>query len=218
MNVAVVYILPHINLFRYRIYARRFSASYLQFPAGAEHKLFVVVNGAKPDRIHEEPFPGVPVEEYLSHTNIGKDIGAYQMFAEKRGSEFDLMICLGTPVHFRRELWLARILEGYSRFGPGLYGAFAFHIPMPHVRTTAFWIPPPLFNAYPYQISNENRYVFEHGDKSITQWVGSIGLPVVQVTWTRFLTQPNWLNHFAEHVPNSDALLLDQHTDRVGFK
>lgn len=217
MNVALVYILPHIRLDRYRPLARRFVDSYQRFPAGEEHRLFVVVNGAIPDRIHQEPFANLGAE-FLHHTNVGKDIGAYQMFAERFSDQFDLMLCLGTPVHFRRALWLSRILEAYAQHGPGLYGSYGFHQPNLHIRTTNFWLPPHLLNSYPLSISDATRYEFEHGSKSITRHVLGLGYPVMQVSWTRCVPHTGWMDHFVEMMSNEEALILDQHTDSKGYR
>jgi hypothetical protein len=147
---------------------------------------------------------------HFHHNNVGQDIGAFQAFSEV--ADCDLLVCLGAPVHFRRAGWLDRIVQAYEDNGPGLYGAWAFHQPMSHVRTTAFWCPPELLKSYPYQVINESRYEFEHGHRSIHQYTKSIGLNTYMVTWNGCWEEKDW-----HHVTLDECLLLDQHTDRIGL-
>lgn len=213
MNVAVVYILPHVNLVRYLPLARRFAESYRRFPPGYPHHLHVVVNGSVAvEGVHQSPFIGLEAD-FITGNNVGRDIGAYQQFAARHPEDVDLMVCLGTPVHCCCSNWLDRMVEAYCERGPGIYGSYAFHHPAYHVRTTNFWISPHLFNVYPFDVRDSDRYAFEWGkSQSITRLMINLGQQAVLVTRTESFTPAEW-----RHVTNAEALMLDQHTDRIGY-
>jgi hypothetical protein len=126
----------------------------------------------------------------------------------------DLMVFLGARVHFGKPGWLDVMVNAYLTHGPGIYGAYAFHTPHLHIRTTCFWMPPDLLNLYPVNVGNDQRYLFEHGGKdSITEWTISSGFNAWLVTWTGVFPPTHW-----RHVENHEALILDQHSDRIGYK
>lgn len=203
MIVAVCYIYPTINRYKYDPMARRFVQTYMQHPPGSyPHQLHVLVNGPMYKGI-EHQFAPLPVQ-FTNHTNAGRDIGAYQYAAAT--VPCDLMICLGAPLRFHRDGWLDWIVDSYLQNGPGLYGAWAFHHPATHIRTTAFWLPPSLLNAYPFMIADHQRYSFEHGPESITLWTQKMGYPTLQVTWKGTFTPPHW-----HYIGPEDSLFLDQH-------
>lgn len=186
--------------------------SYTQHPpGGTNHELHVIINGDEPRKQDERTFsPLDPV--FHQHDNFGKDIGAFQFAA--RTIPADLMIFLGSPVHFRRAGWLDVMVNAYERNGPGIYGSYAFHQPALHIRTTNFWMPPDLLNGYPHVVGNEHRYMFEHGGKdSITEWTIGVGFNAWMVTWRGIFPPKQWT-----HVHNEEALLLDQHSDSIGYK
>jgi hypothetical protein len=146
--------------------------------------------------------------KFLEHNNYAKDIGAFILAAASL--DCDLMVCLGSPVHFHKVGWLDRIADIYLQLGPGLYGPWGFHSPAPHIRTTAFWLPPALLLSYPHPVDNEHRYDFEHGaQRSLLQWTLRNELPVAMVTNTKVGVYPEFF-----HVPLYDCLLRDQHVDR----
>lgn len=212
MKVALVYVHPRIEQRRYLTLAKRFVDSYTKFPPGVcDHDLHVIINGDEPRKSDERTFePLSPT--FHQHNNIGKDIGAFQMIASK--VKADLMVFMGSPIHFRRAGWLDVMVNAYERNGPGIYGAYAFHEPNPHIRTTCFWMPPDLLNAYPFGVGNHNRYEFEHGrENGIVKWVTGFGLGAWLVMWNCILPQSHW-----RHVLNEEALVLDQHSDRIGYK
>ena len=149
---------------------------------------------------------------YHEHDNTGKDIGAFQKAAE--AIPCDLMLFLGSNVHFRKAGWLDRIIQVYEQNGPALYGCWAFHYPSPHIRTTAFWAPPELIDSYPTYVNNGSRYEFEHGKTaSIVQHVKRNGYQSYMVTWGGVHAENEW-----HHVTNEECLMLDNHTDRIGYK
>jgi hypothetical protein len=214
VKIAVVYVYPALDARRYQGLARRFVDSYTKFPPGAtNHTVHVIVNAGDPGRIkiYERIFRPLSCQ-FTMHSNIGKDIGAFQLAAESL-KDFDLMICLGAPVHCRVAGWLDYLVRIYESNGPGLYGAWGFHQPRPHIRTTAFWLPPALLSSYPHRVTNELRYEFEHGTGSIRAHAASFGLDSFMVTLKGCFTIADW-----HHVANEDCLFLDQHTQRIGYK
>lgn len=211
MTVAVVYVHPRINHRLYIAAAKKFVASYQAHPPGATpHDVVVVVNGDQPNKSDERTFSPLPVK-FLSHDNGGKDIGAFQLAA--RSLPHDLLVFVGSNVHFRVGGWLDIMVRSFEKFGPGVYGPYAFHQPDIHIRTTCFWIPRELFLLYPHYIHNESRYEFEHGRSSITRWCIENGFNAWMVTMRGAFPPQHWT-----HVENQDALILDQHSDRIGYK
>lgn len=210
MRVVIAYCYPSLNRNTYDPMARRFVQTYQDHPPGVlPHEIHVLVNG----QVHagiEKLFSPLPVQ-LLQHDNSGKDVGAYQMAAAR--IPCDLMVCLGSPLHFHKDGWLDRIIRVYEDNGPGLYGAWGFRQPKPHIRTTAFWITPELLQSYPHPVANHDRYEFEHGRNSITAWVGHLGFPRLVVTWDGVYHQPEW-----DHVTRDQSLFLDQHAERHNLK
>jgi len=210
MKIAVCYVYANLKAAKHVPAAKRFVQSYLVHPPGeTDHELWVLVNGSPLSPSQKKLFDALPFH-FLDHDNSGMDIGAFQ----KAGVlvNCDLLVCFGGFVHFCWTGWLDRMARVYEDNGPALYGGWGFHQPRIHIRTTAFWLPRELFNSYPLWIGNAQRYEFEHGKKSITQHVVDLKLPTLMVTRTRVLDLPHWT-----HVPEPDCLLLDQHTDRIGY-
>jgi hypothetical protein len=211
MRLVVAYCFPQINRPVYDPLAYRFANSYRQFKDSLDHRLLVISNGRPPDRLTEAPFKGIDCD-WLTHDNLGKDIGAYQRTAAS--VPCDLLICCGAHVNFWRRGWLERIVEVYCEQGPGLYGGWGFHQPSNHIRTTFFWFPPELLNAYPMApVPNHMRYEFEHGGNSITRFVLGFGLPAFMVTLKGCYGVPEW-----RHVEREECLCLDQHCERIGYR
>jgi hypothetical protein len=210
VTVAVVYVHPRVNMRTYIPLARRFVRSYQDhLPGGTPHDLYVVINGDQPNTDDQRLFRPLPVK-FLSHDNSGKDIGAFQMAA--RTIPADLLVFCGSHIHFRRAGWLDVMVNAFKRNGPGIYGAYAFHEPALHIRTTCFWMPPDLLNLYPHAVHNDIRYEFEHGNLGVAKWVKTSGFEAWMVTWSGTFPSKDW-----KHVENQDAIVLDQHSDRIGY-
>lgn len=212
MRVCLTYIFPQLNLPVYQPAARRFAESYMQNPPGlADHEIHVFLNaGTGPGPIQERTFSPLPVK-FHDYSNWGKDIGAFQHAADT--IDCDLLVCMGSFVHFPQPSWLDLIVRSYEDYGPGVYGAFAFHQPMPHIRTTIFWLPPMLLQAYPHQVGDQNRYGFEHGPESITLWSRSKRFEPRMVTRRGVFEMNEW-----HHVEARDCLCYDQHTEKIGYR
>lgn len=212
MNCVIVYIFPHIARTTYEPLARRFVQSYMDKPPGVEdHQIKVVINGGLRGPYHDSLFSPLPVQ-FVSHNNSGKDIGAFQMAAAT--FPCDLLICFGSHIHFNRAGWLDYMVAAYRENGPGLYGGYGFHHPTNHIRTTNFWMPPQLLQSYPHRIGDNQRYMFEHGgDHSITKHTFAMGYPCLQLTWDGVFSLESW-----HHPSREEALVLDQHTDRIPWQ
>lgn len=214
MRVAVAYVYPAVNQVVYRPLARRFADTYMANPPGSvDHDVYTIINGGTHQmaKNYQAAMSPLPVKLFF-HNNVGKDIGGFQALAADPSFNYDLMVCLGAPVRCRRAGWLDRIVQAYEQNGPGLYGAWAFHQPMEHVRTTAFWLPPQLLNAYPYQVVDGTRYEFEHGHRSIHQFTKSVGLGTYMVTWNGCYGVNEW-----HHIGLEDSLFIDQHMEMAGM-
>lgn len=210
MNVALVYVYPQVQRPVYDPLAARFIRSLRRFPPDYPFSLHVVGNGAPVSEFGRNLFLGVPTR-FLAHTNAGKDIGAFQLAAEK--IPCDLLVCLGAHVQAHRDGWLNRIVDVVYQFGPHLYGNTGWKAPTPHIRTTAFWVAPDLLNAYPDRVLNPSRYAFEHGPASLTQFVFKSGFNCYMATFTGVYGPKDW-----DRPDAHDYLFWDQWTDRAGVK
>lgn len=205
MKVALVHVFPTVNAVRYIPMAKRFVSTYLTHPPGkTEHELYVAVNGSSELGGMCQEFYQPLKPKFFQHNNYGKDIGAYMAAADI--IPCDLMVCMGTPVHFHRQGWLDRMVEAYLTHGPAMYGCWGFHSPTPHLRTTVFWIPPDLLLAYPHRVSDGMRYSFEHSPSSITLWSQQQGFEPRQVTWNHEYEMQSW-----QPISLEDSLVIDQH-------
>lgn len=205
MIVKVVYVLPMLNVAKYGPAARLFSDSYMSCPPGeSDHEIIVCLNGGNGVGPYQRKlFEPLPVT-FIEHNNWAKDIGAFQMAAAT--IPCDLLVCFGAHVHFHRPLWLDRIVQAFVENGPSIYAAWGFHQPRPHLRTTAFWMPPELLNAYPHQVSDRTRYEFEHGNDSLTLWAQRMGFEPMMVTFNEVIPMNRWRN-----VGCDESLFGDQH-------
>lgn len=211
MKIAITYVFPQVDLPRYAPLARRFADTYMSNPPGvADHKLYVIANGANPNQQLKALVSPLPVS-WMMHTNFGKDIGAFQMAAAT--IDCDLLVCFGAHIFFWKPGWLDRMVKAYQDFGPSLYGAWGFHQPMNHIRTTAFWLPPELLNSYPTQVSNGYRYEFEHGQTSIVAHSQKMGFQPYMVTQRGVYGVKDW-----HHVERDDCLFFDQHCESIGYR
>lgn len=212
MKIAVVYVYPQVDRRKHLPLAQRFAQTYAWSHPTEPHELHVMCNAGDSTTSLLTPFSALsPAPIFHDYDNQGWDIGAFQWAAEN--IPCDLMVFLGCYIHFHRSNWLEIIAESYRWNGPALYGCWAYLTPNWHVRTTAFWCPPQLLQAYPNQIgsSRASRYEFEHGNTSFTRFVLSAGLECLMVTAQGVFPFQTW----TQHAPGpDDSLMLDQHTHR----
>jgi hypothetical protein len=93
----------------YKGAAKRFAETYKAYPAGFEHKLFLVNSngGLTPDIA--EFFNDIP-HDIITYRGSGWDIGAHQFAAFTMPAE-DWIMCFSSWAHFRREGWLGAFVE-----------------------------------------------------------------------------------------------------------
>jgi hypothetical protein len=195
MTATVVYVYP-VCAPQYEHYALRFLDSYHRFPPAVQHDTVVVLNGCRENAETQCLFASLPRLRFLEHDNSGYDIGAFQHAA--RECDTDLIVFFGASTYFNGEGWLVRMMTAMQKHGLAQYGAMGNRGDprvkvWPHIRTTAFWMPPALFREYPRLVSRpEDRHPFEHGPTCFTSWVKSRGLKSWVVTWTRDLLWEDW--------------------------
>lgn len=188
MNAVIVYIL--LTSPPFSDHARRFYSTYKKCTPGYPHTLMVICNDHPIDNMVRDYFKDIPCV-FIAGDNIGQDIGAHQ--AVSQVVDCDLMICLGSSVHFRRSGWMIRIWEAWKKHGPGMYGASGSYQINPHLQTTAFWCSPELLRNYPIQVrTHDERYEFEHGRNSIVSLALSNGYACKLVTWDGEYDLPDW--------------------------
>lgn len=139
--------------------------------------------------------------------NFGKDLGAFLYAAQN--IECDLLVCMGAHINFWKPGWLDVINRSYEQIGPGVYGAWGFQEPIPHLRTTLFWCPPQILASYPWLKTDSDRYGMEHGPENISLWSQKQGFEPYQITWLGAYSKKYW-----HAIPINEGLALDQHTER----
>lgn len=216
MKIVVVYVLPLCAGDRHFDYALRFLESYHTHPPMEEHDTAVVLNGGKASSEITCLLSTLPNCMILEHDNSGFDIGAYQFAA--RTVPCDLMLFLGVSTYFKGAGWLKRIRQSFEDYGNALYGAMGnmgdkkTNV-FPHIRTTGFWMPPALLNAYPMKAkTHDERYQFEHGQNCLAEWIHKKGMHRWVVTWDGAYRWSQW-----DSIPNGfhrgdqSALLMGDH-------
>lgn len=222
MKLAIVYIMPLCAGERYFDYALRFLASYHANPPGLDHETVIVLNGGQCNSEITCLFSTLPNVRFIEHDNSGYDIGGFQCAA--RSVPCGLMLFLGVSTYFKGSGWLARVLDSYAKHGPALYGVMGNRGDKnanvyPHIRTTGFWLPPQLMNAYPLRVtSNAQRYQFEHGENCLAEWIRKAGMKRLVVTWDAEYEWIQWdLIPNGFHQGNQSAMLMGDHISEPPF-
>ena len=208
MKIAVIYCWPQVLVQNYYPLAKRFADPWRRFPPHIEHTLYVAGNGAAVPEFQRTVFDSIPCE-FISYNNVGWDIGLFQYCAETIAC--DLLVCMGSPIHFHRMNWLERMADAFIEHSPALFGCWGYQYPTLHIRTTCFWMPPELLKSYHSYASSmrQSRYEFEHGHRSFTRHSLSCGFECVMATSKGCYPHDQW----HDHVPGvEDSLVLDQHT------
>ena len=197
-------------------FCARFSATWNQFPPGADCDLIVACQGGPLDTETSLLFASLNARFWPRVNDEARDLGAYLDAAKSISSDYEMMLCLGESVHFHREGWLKRLVEARERYGPGLYGPFGTYVIRAHLQTTAFFCPPSFLREYPLKVTNrKERYEFEHGERALWRRLRMRNVPVKLVTWDgeweprRWRTPPNviWKGD------QSNCLMFCNHTD-----
>lgn len=218
-KVAVVYVFVTGQSPVYSLAAHKFSTKVQLCPAGVDHEMIVVCNGPPPVQTESDLFCGLPSLRFIQSDDRAFDISAFQDAAQQ--TDADLMIFLGGNTYPTRPDWAKKCLEIWQQYGDGIYGAMGNQGDeqvnvTPHLRTTGFWMPRKLFNAYPIKVNAASaRYEFEHGKTSISNWVRQKGLPALVVGWhdTRDVLVADSLPDGFHKGSQSNLIFRDRLTD-----
>lgn len=212
-RIAVVFVFPTVPGQSHIDQARRFVATYRQFPPMADHTLHVVFNGPEPSDEHHSVLSGLAYEPH-QHDDSGWDIGAFQKAS--REVDCDLMVFLGGASHFKRAGWLKRMKDAFVEHGEALYGASASYERDPHIRSTAFWCRPEVVRSYPKTVRTyEERYEFEASPQSLTRLAEHVGLKCLLVTWDGVYARPDWRKaaNIFRRGDQSNSIVRDRYFD-----
>jgi hypothetical protein len=192
----------------------RFVDTLTSFPGGRDHNTVVVCNGGPPDDFVKELFSQVPRCSFFEHNNVGWDIGGFVALA--RSLKDDVMVCFGGSAYFRRAGWLVRMMDAWTKHGPGFYGCLSRYERSPHLNTTGFWCSPGLLQDYPYPvITDGDRAEFEYGEHALWKLTLAKGLPVKLVTWDGEYDWPDWRKapNIFRRGDQTNCLTYYKHTD-----
>lgn len=198
MSMSIVYVYPVNCGVNYERYALRFVQTYQQFKPQVDHETIVVLNNGSPNSELLCLFSSLPNLRFLQHDNSGHDIGAFQKAALTCSS--DMIVFFGSSTYFRRQTWLERMADAFVRHGPAIYGAMGNNGNIsvgggvyPHIRTTAFWLPPKFMNMYPKRVTcPAERYPFEHGPECLTSWASQQRIQSFEITASMDLVLGQW--------------------------
>jgi len=194
VNIVCCYVYPHDGAGPYRDMAMEFVGGYNHYRAGVKHRLVIMCNGAEPGPESKFLFDTIPGHEIAMHDNSGYDIGAYQQFARLH-ADADLLVFFGASTYFRGHGWLTRMRDSFVKHGDLLFGAMGHcggHVNA-HIRTTGFWCHPGLMNTYPHAVTEPHqRYPFEHGPESLTDWSIKRGTRPMVVTFAGEYDLGHW--------------------------
>lgn len=189
-SVTLVYIYVPGNA-EYDKFTQRFVASYLKFKSGIAHRTMIVCQGRKPAGETLESLMMLPNCSFYVHNNSGWDIGAF--ITVSRIIPEDMMVCFGSSAYFKREGWLARMVDVWQKHGPGFYGSLASYEISPHINTSGFWCPPRLLSEYPLRVQTKaQRYDFEFGKNALWKWCLKNGVKARLATWDGEYEWPDW--------------------------
>lgn len=199
--------------------ASRFAATYREHPPLYPHSTVVICNGGPPSAATKFILGNLPqVEFYVRPNDPGWDVSAYLELARNWKSDRIMQVCFGESIHFHRAGWLARMVDAWNRYGPGMYGAFASNTVRAHINTTGFAVSPSMLANYqgPLFQDKEDRYEFEHGERALWRQLAAKQIPTMLVTWDGIWHPQAW------RVPTNilwrgnqrNCLFFCQHTDR----
>ena len=201
--------------------ARRFIASYKDFPPECEHKLFIVFCNGDPTPEMLSIYDGV---QYMprSYNGGGMDIGAQQYTT--RTTNGDFVVSVNSRVFFYRAGWLRRIVECRIENGPGIYGTMASFEgcplgqvwPNPHLRTACYGMDSKLWLEFPHTVqSREDSFRFESGEWNIANWCEANGYRAMLSSWGGCWDRKDWrkVPHGFRTGNQSNCLVWDRHTE-----
>jgi hypothetical protein len=217
VRVALIFLLVATDQ-KYLDGAKRFAATYRQFPAGIEHELIIGLVGCG-----GELFSGISstIFKGIKHRTIdcasvkGWDSTCHRFIAGQIDADF--VVCCASTVHFKRTGWLKLMVDARKQYGEGLYGSAASLEVRPHIRTGFFGCDRKNLIQYDQPIRNRKEGgLFEKGPNSITLWHWRHYLPAVMVAWDYASYCPeDWTpcgSRF-RHGDQSNLIAFDRHED-----
>ena len=203
---------PHPDI--YKKAANRFADTYKKYPAGFEHKLFLIDSNDGLTPAVATIFENIP-HEVIKYRGSGWDIGAHQ-FAALCMSPEDWLMGFSSWAHFRQAGWLRAFADARNLHGDGLYGSTSSFERFVHIRTTGFFIRCERVHRYPYGCnSKEESLAWEHAPHSISQWCIQQGYGAWLVTPEATVTLENSreLDNVFRRGDQSNIWTYDKHTD-----
>lgn len=199
-------------------YSPRFVRTYLDNPAGAEHRIVVICNGGELAPRKKAFFDELDCEFFERSNDQGYDLSGYQDLAERLivKNEADFIVCFGESVFFHRPGWLAKLVEARIEHGPGMYGCFSSHYIRAHLNTTAFATDARLLAKYPRIINFRQRYEFEHGGHCYWKRLIAGKNTAAFVTWDGVWMLGEWRkpDNILAKGTQRNLLCLCNHTER----
>lgn len=200
--------------------ARKFIASYKEFPPEHEHKLFVVFCNGDPTLEMTAIYDGLDCA-HRSYNGSGMDVGAQQAASRTTNGEF--IASVNSRVFFHRAGWLKRMMEAREENGPGIYGSMASFEgcplgqvwPNPHLRTAFYGLDSKLWLEFPHTVnSREDSFRFESGEWNIANWCEANGHKAMLVSWGGCWHRGDWrkVPHGFRSGDQSNCLVWDRHS------
>jgi len=180
--------------------ARRFLDSYRAHPAGAPHRLLLLLAGPPEDRLpSKQLFAELPHE--VLEVGAGMDLGHYRTAVDRVAAErYCFLNTVSEPLV---EGWLDRLERELLRPGVGMVGATGSHespnsvrpgplrrlrpgfepFPNPHLRTNGFAMERDLILELEWgtDLTREQTVMLEGGSRSLTRQVRERGLETLVV-------------------------------------
>lgn len=138
---------------------------------------FFICSSNSPMPVELSEHASFSIVDSFVYRGRGWDIGAY-VFAAERVKDYDLAVFMNSQARFSSPEALVSVSRAWTRLPFGILGFSSSFEVSPHIRTSAFAIPPKLLLRYPNRVSSRyDACVFEHSPESLTNWAQSKGLP-----------------------------------------
>ncbi|MGH1590648.1 hypothetical protein ACRBEV_22735 [Methylobacterium phyllosphaerae] len=212
---------------------QRFVYSYRTYPAGYDHKLYVIFKGfadARHRAAAEAVFDGLPFKA-IDTEDLSYDLGAYADALQVVNEDH---ICfLNTNSEINTPLWLAKLLRNLDTPGVGMVGSTGSfeslryinrlfpEFPNPHLRTNAFAIrrehARELLGSYAIR-TKLDAFFAESGPDGLTRRILALGLTCLIVGADgRGYAPPLWPNSETSRQGTQSNLLVHDNYTR-GFE
>ena len=194
----------------------RFIKSYLQHPAGVDHKLYIFYKDftiPSDLALAREQFAVLGNRvELLNHLNSKTTAGC----PDVRDDVKESILCpLNSSSEIMHDNWLARLYGVFNKPGVGLVGCTGSRDVNLHIRDTAFLVDREVYFAIASRFdwedpSRRGPLEFEHGPTNLTQQTMLAGLEVFVVEVNRVIAPNEW-PHPTTYIGNQqNVLVLDR--------